>query len=377
MSPTTATNGASARKSAPARAPILEAPRLLQEVPGVADVVWSVLARVDTSRDPTLVAFTSAQRRAGNSVLAAATAIGLMRHARVPVCLVETNVEHPSLARYFGLPERGLSDVLDGDAMLEDCLNWPRGCPGLYVLPGGTPRRAVSGEIAGARMREILQQVGAFGRYVVLDAPCVLDHLDTRLLLREADVALLVLRADETQADLAARAHRVLLEAGVPLLGSIFNDYGLPGEFSRHDAHALTEEEISRPRRVVAEKEPAFAAPSPVVAAAPGAIVLPPDPILAQAPLASSTNGSVPADATAEQRKIAILERRIVKLTAALAQTEEALRRIAKMKNIDLGVASIYRCVQGLSDEETFVQLKKDLMKRIFQANLELKHATQ
>jgi diguanylate cyclase (GGDEF)-like protein len=75
-----------------------------------------------------------------------------------------------------------------------------------------------------------------------------------------------------------------------------------------------------------------------------------------------------------EQRSlIDQLERRIAKLTHVLGITEDELRRVAAMKNVDLGVASIYRSVQGLSDEASQKEKKREMMREIFQANLELK----
>jgi diguanylate cyclase (GGDEF)-like protein len=75
-----------------------------------------------------------------------------------------------------------------------------------------------------------------------------------------------------------------------------------------------------------------------------------------------------------EQREmIDQLERRIAKLTHLLGITEEELRRVAAMKNIDLGVASIYRNVQGISDEASQKEKKREMMREIFQANFELK----
>jgi diguanylate cyclase (GGDEF)-like protein len=67
------------------------------------------------------------------------------------------------------------------------------------------------------------------------------------------------------------------------------------------------------------------------------------------------------------------LERRIAKLTHLLGITEDELRRVAGMKNIDLGIASIYRTVQGLSDDAVQKEKKRVMMREIFQANLELK----
>lgn len=74
-----------------------------------------------------------------------------------------------------------------------------------------------------------------------------------------------------------------------------------------------------------------------------------------------------------ERRKVDLLERRIAKLTQQLGITEDELKRVAGMKGIDLGVASIYRSVQGISDEASNKEKKREMMKVIFEANFELK----
>ncbi len=65
-------------------------------------------------------------------------------------------------------------------------------------------------------------------------------------------------------------------------------------------------------------------------------------------------------------------ELRIAKLTQSLELTEEELKRIAAMKNVDAGVASIYRTVQGLSADDSSAEVKKEMLAGIFQANLVL-----
>ena len=73
------------------------------------------------------------------------------------------------------------------------------------------------------------------------------------------------------------------------------------------------------------------------------------------------------------QKTIDQLERRVVKLTVSLGLTEAELKRVAQMKNIDLGVASIYRTVQGLSADDGGAETKKEMLKNIFEANMSLR----
>ncbi|MFT7486870.1 MAG: hypothetical protein ACI9F9_002727 [Candidatus Paceibacteria bacterium] len=81
---------------------------------------------------------------------------------------------------------------------------------------------------------------------------------------------------------------------------------------------------------------------------------------------------SIDAQMADHRREVNAFERRIAKLTNSLELTEEELKRIAKAKNIEVGVGSIYRNVQGLSGVEDDYETKKELMSSIFAANLEL-----
>ncbi|MFT7487481.1 MAG: hypothetical protein ACI9F9_003342, partial [Candidatus Paceibacteria bacterium] len=70
--------------------------------------------------------------------------------------------------------------------------------------------------------------------------------------------------------------------------------------------------------------------------------------------------------------QVSLLERRLNKVSDSLEATESALRKKGTGA-VDSGVASIYRTVQGLADVEDDVVLKKEMMSKIFEANMELK----
>ena len=74
------------------------------------------------------------------------------------------------------------------------------------------------------------------------------------------------------------------------------------------------------------------------------------------------------------RRETRQLERRITKLAGLLEQTEGELRRTRARGAQETGVASIYSEVQGLDEGDGRLEQKKDLMKCIFEANLELQH---
>jgi len=72
-------------------------------------------------------------------------------------------------------------------------------------------------------------------------------------------------------------------------------------------------------------------------------------------------------------QELALLERRLAKLVGGLEETERSLERAARARAADLGLSSIYREVQGLDPGERERELKRVLMARIFEANLELR----
>ena len=77
-------------------------------------------------------------------------------------------------------------------------------------------------------------------------------------------------------------------------------------------------------------------------------------------------------DVDAYKREVDQLQRRIAKLTQSLETTEAEIARLRDIKDVDDGVASVYRDVQGLDDRDARSEVKKELMGAIFKANLDL-----
>lgn len=81
-------------------------------------------------------------------------------------------------------------------------------------------------------------------------------------------------------------------------------------------------------------------------------------------------------DAETYKREVDQLHRRIAKLSSSLEMTEKEIARLRKLKNVDDGIESIYREVQGLDDGDARAEVKKELMGAIFQANMHLQGKT-
>ena len=71
-----------------------------------------------------------------------------------------------------------------------------------------------------------------------------------------------------------------------------------------------------------------------------------------------------------QDREGDILQRRIKKLSATLTATEQQLARASIEPNVETGISSIYREVQGLDVSDQHAGKKRELMADIFRANL-------
>jgi hypothetical protein len=76
-------------------------------------------------------------------------------------------------------------------------------------------------------------------------------------------------------------------------------------------------------------------------------------------------------------REVDLLQRRIQKMSEALEANEARLAEVARIGNVDDGLASVYKSVQGLRPEAQQFARKKELMAEIFKANLALQKGTR
>lgn len=210
--------------ASPARRPPIEgiAAELAEQVGGIWPKLMPPAGRAGVVR----TLFTAVESGAGTTTLASATAYDLAVNLRVRVLLVEAHLKRPAMARLFGLPPApGLSDLFDGRAELPRCLHEVPGVPELRVLPGGSARPPVRGELSTPLARQTFAQLAEQVDYLIVDGPPLLGGPEGRLLLDQVDSAVLVLRARSTRRDGAKRAVSTLAEAGVDLVGAVLNRY--------------------------------------------------------------------------------------------------------------------------------------------------------
>lgn len=189
------------------------------------DSLWANLTSRQDTKSPERLLFVSSHHGEGASTIASCTAIGLARHLRQSVLLIEANTYKPSLAAYFGLPASpGFGDVIRGEARLEEAM-FETAIQGLTVLPAGDARAQEPGEFASESTTSALARAERGHRYVLIDGPPVLTYPDSRLLLRSVDEAVLIVRSGVTKRQVAKNALHVLKSSGVWIAGVVVNCY--------------------------------------------------------------------------------------------------------------------------------------------------------
>lgn len=158
----------------------------------------------------------------GKSVTAANLALTMAQEFQRSVVLVDGDLRTSSIHALFGLePQPGLTEVLMGEASLDDALVY---LPDhrLTVLPAGGTPQFPSELLGSAAMRRTIDVLRARFDRILLDTPPVMPLADTGTVAPLADGVLMVVRAGVTQRPALEQALTVFEEQKV--VGVVLND---------------------------------------------------------------------------------------------------------------------------------------------------------
>ncbi len=97
--------------------------------------------------------------------------------------------------------------------------------PGLWLLPSGSKTQQVATVLHSPRLGELINQFREEFDLILVDTPPVLTFADARVFGRMSDAVVLVVRSGQTTRQLAQAAQARFVEDGVPVLGTILNDW--------------------------------------------------------------------------------------------------------------------------------------------------------
>ena len=189
----------------------------------------SILSSTRSGQPPRSILVTSALPVEGKTTVASNIAITLSQ-AQKKVVLIDADLRRPRMHEIFRLDNsRGLTTLLLDEVPLsevrvEDVIR-PTSIPNLYVLPSGPIRGDSSRLLYSDRLDDLIKLLMKEFDHVVIDTPPCLKFADSRILAQRVDGVLLVLRANYTYDKAAMAAAQSFMADGVPVLGTILNDW--------------------------------------------------------------------------------------------------------------------------------------------------------
>ena len=183
----------------------------------------------------------------GKSLVAANLALNQSRSKLLKTLLLDGDLRRPTLATRFGFDRSlpGLSECLRGERQLSEVVYKLNGS-GLWFLPAGRAPENPLDLMQSGRLSELLDRLGEFFDWIVIDTPPVIPVADTAFWMKLADGVLVVIREGVSEKKVIERALDSFDRA--VLLGVVVNSCSRSehkGYYSRYSQASLRTGEVS------------------------------------------------------------------------------------------------------------------------------------
>ena len=172
---------------------------------------------------PKVILVTSALPQEGKSTTSINCAIVLAQKG-ARVLLVDADLRRPSIHKTLGMgPRTGLSNVLTGNANLQQAIVRSPIMPTLFILPAGTPPPNPAELLASSNMKDVLAELRDQYDHIVVDTPPTLSVTDAVVMSTRADSVVLVIRSGQTTKQALRRARELLVQVNARVSGVLLN----------------------------------------------------------------------------------------------------------------------------------------------------------
>jgi len=175
----------------------------------------------DVDRPPKVIHVSSSRPGEGKTTIAISLAISAA-FSGLKVALVDADLRHPSLSRFFKLErEKGLVDLLIGTTTSEPVLRFQKELK-LTVIPAGSKSLNPTDLLGSERMKALVSHLSETFDYVVLDTPPVGPVVDPVIVAHLADKTIFVVQWASTPRELIETSIRQL-STHKRIAGVVFN----------------------------------------------------------------------------------------------------------------------------------------------------------
>lgn len=173
------------------------------------------------------LAFTSSDSSEGKTTTCINLAITFAQ-AGSRVLIVDADMRRPVAHRYLKVQSKpGLSDKICGFAEEEACI-YRTSYENLFLMPAGSSSPSPAELLMSNRMDAFLQVFLKSFDYIFIDTPPVGVVTDAAIIGSKCGGVVFVTRQDVSRKDRIAESIKSLEQAGVNILGFLFNDYVAP-----------------------------------------------------------------------------------------------------------------------------------------------------
>jgi capsular exopolysaccharide synthesis family protein len=151
----------------------------------------------DSAGRPHSLLMTSAVPREGKTTTAVNLAVAHSLQQRKTL-LIDADLRRPGIHARFGVPnERGLSEVVKGEAAWRDVLQRLENLPDLAILPAGTASRHAADRL-GVTLEKLLEEAESEYDLVIVDSPPLLGFAEPLQMAAVVDGVVVVALAGQT-----------------------------------------------------------------------------------------------------------------------------------------------------------------------------------
>jgi capsular exopolysaccharide synthesis family protein len=186
---------------------------------------------------PKSIVITSALPSEGKTATAVNTAVSLTQTGS-RVILIDADMRKPRLHQIFGMKgDAGLSNFLSGAAGLKEVIHQTT-VPNLFVVPCGAIPPNPAELILSNRLRRMIETLGQYFDFVILDSPPLLNVSDARILSTACEASILVVKAFSTSRHLVKRAVDDISPSTARLAGTVLNDIDVRSSSAYYPYHS-------------------------------------------------------------------------------------------------------------------------------------------
>ncbi len=185
------------------------------------------------------IVVTSSRSGDGKTTTSSNLAIVIAQQGK-KVLLIDADMRKPSLHTIYHIPNRkGLSTILAGQQVLEDCIN-QTDIPRLDLLTSG-PIPPNPTELLGfEEMDELIEGTKKLYDFIIIDTPPLLVVSDAQILLNKCESSLLIFKSGKTSKQDAKKSVLLMKKSEAKFLGVSLNQNK---EKKLKDAYYYTSEE--------------------------------------------------------------------------------------------------------------------------------------